>query len=65
MLRSLKHKYIAYNGGARPEQLFDLSNDPGETRNLAQLDPASPLLKQCRTELAAWAAAWRRFPFPS
>ncbi len=66
MLRSLKHKYIAYNGGARPEQLFDLSNDPGETRNLAQLDPASPLLKQCRTELAAWARQQGDdFHFPS
>jgi len=41
------NKYIAFNGGARPEQLFDLSNDPGVTRNLDQLDTASPLLKQC------------------
>lgn len=55
MLRALTHKYIAYNGGDRPEQLFDLVHDPGETLNLALAEPASPLLKQCRAQLAAWA----------
>jgi len=55
MCRTLTHKYVAYNGGDRPEQLFDLKTDPGETRNLALAEPDSPLLKQCRAQLAAWA----------
>jgi arylsulfatase A-like enzyme len=55
MLRTLRHKYVAYNGGDRPEQLFDLKTDPGETRNLALAEPDSPLLKQCRAQLADWA----------
>lgn len=38
MLRTDRFKYCAFSEGARPEQLFDLDNDPGETRNLA-FDP--------------------------
>lgn len=35
MLRTKRYKYIRFNSGARPEQLFDLETDPGETFNLA------------------------------
>jgi arylsulfatase A-like enzyme len=68
MLRTLSHKYAVYNGGERPEMLFNLVNDPGETRNLARLEPASPLLRQCRTQLSAWARQHNdgfRFPASS
>ena len=39
MVRSARYKYIAYDGGADPEQLFDLELDPGEMRSLVH-DPA-------------------------
>ena len=35
MLRTKRYKYIRFNFGVRPEQLFDLEFDPGETINLA------------------------------
>lgn len=55
MVRSRHHKYICFNRGARPEMLFDLSVDPGETLNLApgpahraQLDRHRQLLRHWR-----------------
>lgn len=36
MLRTERYKYVRFNSGARPEQLFDLELDPGETFNLAR-----------------------------
>jgi arylsulfatase A-like enzyme len=41
MLRTARYKYVAFNNGARPEQLFDLELDPGETVNLAASKPAA------------------------
>ncbi|GMW03575.1 MAG: sulfatase [Candidatus Hydrogenedentota bacterium] len=35
MLRTPRYKYIRYNEGANPEQLFDMQLDPGETKNIA------------------------------
>lgn len=57
MLRTAGYKYVAYNGGERPEMLFALTNDPGETRNLVTDELSAGLLKQCRTQLAEWARA--------
>jgi len=56
MLRSAKYKYVVFNSGARPEQLFDLSKDPGETLNLARDKSAVAVLKQHRAMLASWIA---------
>jgi arylsulfatase A-like enzyme len=56
MLRTARHKYIVFNSGARPEQLFDLSGDPGETRNLVHEKSAAPILKQHRDLLRKWIA---------
>ncbi len=36
MLRTARYKYVCFNWGARPEQLFDLQSDPGEMRNLVR-----------------------------
>ncbi|MDX2269811.1 MAG: sulfatase-like hydrolase/transferase [Bryobacter sp.] len=44
MLRTERYKYIAYNSGQRPEQLFDLLLDPGETSNLVGQADAKPIL---------------------
>ncbi len=35
MIRTARFKYIIFSHGARPELLFDLDADPGETDNLA------------------------------
>lgn len=34
MVRSGKYKYVVYRTGTNPEQFFDLTADPGETKNL-------------------------------
>ena len=35
MIRTARYKYIVFSHGQRPELLFDLETDPGETVNLA------------------------------
>ena len=35
MIRTARFKYIIFSHGQRPELLFDLEADPGETKNLA------------------------------
>lgn len=55
MLRAGRHKYIRYmKGTTRTEFLFDLQNDPGETRDLAQVPAASGDLERCRALLDGW-----------
>ncbi len=55
MVRSARYKYIGYNGGADPEQLFDLDLDPGEMHNLVH-DPAhADVLAAHRRMLAEYA----------
>jgi arylsulfatase A-like enzyme len=56
MLRTRRHKYVAFNGGARPEQLFDLDLDPGEVYNLAGQAESAPMLQEHRNLLRAWMA---------
>ena len=53
MLRTQRYKYVVHNTGKRPEQLFDLWLDPGETRNLAYEAAANPALLQQRRLLGA------------
>jgi arylsulfatase A-like enzyme len=54
MLRTARHKYVVFNGGARPEQLFDLDLDPGENLNLARQESAAPVLREHRALLRDW-----------
>ncbi len=54
MLRTERYKYIAFGGGARPEQFFDLEVDPGEVRNLVHHPPSRAVLNEHRAMLAAW-----------
>ncbi len=56
MLRTRRYKYVAFNGGARPEQLFDLQLDPGETVNLARRPEAAQILREHRGLLGQWIA---------
>lgn len=54
MVRTERYKYVAFSYGARPEQFFDLEDDPGETRNLAAAPEARAVLVRHRTLLAEW-----------
>lgn len=56
MLRTARFKYVVFNGGARPEQLFDLQLDPGEVRNLAEERDAATIVEEHRTILKGWIA---------
>ena len=54
LIRTDRHKYIVYALGEHREQLFDMADDPGETRNLAE-DPAhEQTLQRHRALLADW-----------
>ena len=54
ILRTSRFKYMAFTDGARPEMLFDMHADPGETKNLA-FDPAhAGELERHRTLLQDW-----------
>jgi arylsulfatase A-like enzyme len=65
MLRTQRYKYVVFNGGRRPEQLFDLALDPGEVYNLAQQPGAASILREHRRRLAQWIRETRDdFPPP-
>ncbi|MCX7011034.1 MAG: DUF4976 domain-containing protein [Candidatus Sumerlaeota bacterium] len=60
-LASKEYKYIAYADDP-VEQLFDLKNDPGEMKNLAD-DPAhAAVLKEYRDRLSEWDKGLERAP---
>lgn len=64
LLRTKDHTYIAYSEGNHPEQLFDIRNDPGQTRNLAG-DPSSrDILREHRRIVREWIAQ-SHSPFPA
>jgi arylsulfatase A-like enzyme len=48
MVRTERYKYIVYEKGANPEQLFDRQTDPGETRNLVSDPSAKTILETHR-----------------
>ena len=48
MIRTARYKYIAFSHGQRPEMLFDLETDPGETKNLAFLGCYREVLSEHR-----------------
>jgi arylsulfatase A-like enzyme len=52
MLRTDRYKYVVFNSGERPEQLFDLLWDPGEAQNLVSRASAKPVLEMHRAMLA-------------
>lgn len=54
MIRTARYKYVVFNSGSNPEQLFDLDMDPGEILNLAKLPEARAELDSHRAILRAW-----------
>jgi arylsulfatase A-like enzyme len=53
MLVTEQYKLVQYSGGEHAEQLYDLREDPGETRNHARLAENKPVLEQLRVALDA------------
>ncbi|WP_083652029.1 sulfatase family protein [Photobacterium proteolyticum] len=56
MYRTKTHKYTVYQEGG--EELFDIVNDPGETRNLASDPTAKALLDHYRKAFATYTQQW-------
>jgi len=55
LLRTRRFKYVVFSHGQRPEQLFDLEGDPGETRNLVTQPAFQDELHRHRSLLEQWA----------
>lgn len=55
VLRCDRFKYVHFNGGL-PPLLFDMDDDPDETRNLAQDDGYLRIRLECAERLLAWRA---------
>jgi hypothetical protein len=55
-VRSPAFKYHVWSRGDNREQLFDMVNDPGETRNLAANPEYTEQLEKHRAYLAEWLA---------
>jgi arylsulfatase A-like enzyme len=53
-LRTPKFKYHLWSKGEKREQLFDMVNDPGETKNLAENPEYAAHLKQHQELFADW-----------
>jgi choline-sulfatase len=53
MIRTPEYKYVAYEGDP-VEQLFDMRNDPGETKNLAADSARASVLADHRRLLKDW-----------
>jgi arylsulfatase A-like enzyme len=56
MIRTARYKYVAFSGGARREQLFDLEHDPGEVFNLVNRPEAGGALEEHRRLLGRWVS---------
>jgi arylsulfatase A-like enzyme len=56
MLRTDRFKYCIYDSGQHREQLTDSKDDPGEMRNLAEVEKAGHVLKEHRKRLRKWVA---------
>ncbi len=54
MLRTHRFKYCVYDSGRHREQLIDLQRDPGEMKNLAEVDDYKDVLDKHRRLLRNW-----------
>ena len=54
MIRSQRFKYCIYDSGENREFLVDLKNDPGETRNMANVPQYKKVLDKHRKYLREW-----------
>jgi arylsulfatase A-like enzyme len=56
MIRTARHKLVRYLGTSFQDELYDLGEDPGETRNLYRSEQA----RAVREDLEARLVEWRR-----
>ena len=54
LLHTGRYKYMVYDSGANPEELFDLEKDPGELKNLVGDAAYKTVLADCRQRLQTW-----------
>jgi arylsulfatase A-like enzyme len=54
MVRTKRFKYCIYDSGRRREQLIDIENDPGEMKNLAEVEKYKGVLDEHRRLLRTW-----------
>ena len=54
MLRTGRFKYCIYDSGKNREQLIDLKHDPGEMKNLAEVEDYKDVLNTHRRLLRGW-----------
>jgi arylsulfatase A-like enzyme len=54
MVRTARYKYIVYDKGLNPEQLFDMKNDRGEMVNLAVEQKYKSVLLEYNHKLNVW-----------
>jgi len=54
LVRTARHKYIAYDVGRHREQVFDLASDPGEMHNLVDEPACAGILGEHRRMLSEW-----------
>ncbi len=54
MVRSDRYKYVVFDWGKNPEQLFDLQGDPGELKNLAPDPEYAAVIHRHREMLGEW-----------
>ncbi|MFC1795065.1 hypothetical protein ACFL3Q_15950, partial [Planctomycetota bacterium] len=54
MLRTKQYKYCIYDSGSHREQLIDMENDPGEMKNLAEVENYKDVLDEHRRLLRGW-----------
>jgi arylsulfatase A-like enzyme len=59
IVRTGRYKYVAYTDGERPEMLFDMQVDPGETKNLAFQAEGAEQVARHRRLLQAWTVQTR------
>jgi arylsulfatase A-like enzyme len=56
VVRTQRHKYVAFSHGSRREMLFDLAADPLEMNDIAPLPDSKPELQRRRKLLRQWIA---------
>jgi choline-sulfatase len=54
IVRTSRYKYVAFDRHARPEMLFDLAEDPGETTNIAGQADSAAVVREHRGHLRRW-----------
>jgi uncharacterized sulfatase len=55
-IRTERYRFTQWDGGKKGEQLFDMLNDPGETKNIVDSPENAAIVDQLRAKLQDYAA---------